>query len=109
MIGSGSSNTLKRGVTLGNLNTGNFDEILDESSGLESVRSKIAVRNQSRGFKEFLQKSIDKREMDRRNAIPLMVDELAIEAARKRAVLNQLRRSGRQSTMLTNNSDALGG
>lgn len=49
-------------------------------------------------------------EMARRNAIPLMVDEAAIEAARRRALERQAQRSGRESTMLTGgNTGGLGG
>lgn len=49
-------------------------------------------------------------EMARRNAIPLMVDEEAIMAARKRALLKQSQRSGRESTMLSGgNTGGLGG
>ncbi len=40
-------------------------------------------------------------EMARRDAIPLMQDESAMEAAKKRAMINQQKRSGRESTMLT--------
>jgi len=49
-------------------------------------------------------------EMARRNAIPLMVDEAAIEAARRRAMERQAQRSGRESTMLSGgNTGGLGG
>ena len=49
-------------------------------------------------------------EMARRNAIPLMVDEDAIEMARRRAMLKQAQRSGRESTMLSGgNTGGLGG
>lgn len=40
-------------------------------------------------------------EMARRDAIPLMQDESALEAAKKRAMINQQKRSGRESTMLS--------
>lgn len=40
-------------------------------------------------------------EMARRDAIPLMQDESAMEAAKKRAMINQQKRSGRESTMLS--------
>ena len=49
-------------------------------------------------------------EMARRDAIPLMVDEAAIQMARKRAMLKQSQRSGRESTMLSGgNTGGLGG
>ena len=49
-------------------------------------------------------------EMARRDAIPLMVDETAIQMARKRAMLKQAQRSGRESTMLSGgNTGGLGG
>jgi len=40
-------------------------------------------------------------EMARRNALPLMQDDAAIEAAKKRALVNQQKRSGRDSTILS--------
>lgn len=66
--------------------------------------------NSLKGMAEKARVQGASKEMARRNAIPLMVDEKAIEMARKKAMLKQAQRSGRDSTMLTGgNSGGLGG
>lgn len=98
---------------LSRLGTGGIDDLIAKKFGItggkgltSTIGGRPAAQRRKKAAMEEAVRTAPAREMARRDAIPLLVDEPAIEEARRRMLLTQGQKSGRQSTML---SSGLGG
>jgi hypothetical protein len=79
----------------------NYKEMLNSQMQALGIKpSEIGGGTGKQGLFTNFKKKGQIREMQRRNNIPLMVDEQAIEEQRRRILMDKSKGTGRQSTML---------
>lgn len=108
-----SSDSVLNPLSVLRLGTGGIDDFIAKKFGIMGGKGPIshiggrpAAIRRKKAVIEEANRTAPAREMARRDKIPLLVDEPAIEEARRRMLLTQGQKSGRQSTML---SSGLGG